>query len=73
MGNLLVFLCFRHSLRLLVAIPGQPDASRDFSIFSKKLLFVELGGNLKILYGNLQIWIGNLEIWDGHLQIWDGI
>ena len=43
MGNLPVFLCLRHSLKLFVAIPGQPDANRGFSIFSKKLIFVELG------------------------------
>ena len=43
MGNLPVFLCFRHSLRLFVAIPGQPDANRGFSIFAKKLILVELG------------------------------
>ena len=43
MGNLPVFLCFRHSLRLFVAIPGQPNANRGFSIFSKKLILLELG------------------------------
>ena len=42
-GNLPVFLCFRHSLMLFVATPGQPNANRGFSVFSKKLFFVELG------------------------------
>ena len=28
-------------MRLFVAIPGQPNANRGFSIFSKKLIFVE--------------------------------
>ena len=37
-----MFLCFRHSLRLFVAIPGQPDAKRGFSIF-KNVILVESG------------------------------
>ena len=49
MGNLPVFFCFRHSLRLSVAIPGQPDANRGFSIFSKKWVFVELALNFEDL------------------------
>ena len=43
MGNLPIFLCLRHSLKLFVAIPGQPDANRGLSIFSKKLILVEWG------------------------------
>ena len=38
-----VFLCFRQSLRLFIVTPGQPNANRGFSVFSKKLIFVELG------------------------------
>ena len=49
MGNLPVFLCFRQSLRLFVATPGQPNANRGFSIFSKKLIFVELALNFEDL------------------------
>ena len=32
---------------LFVATPGQPDTNRGFSIFSKKLIFVELALNFK--------------------------
>ena len=54
MGNLPVFLCFRHSLRLFVAIPGQPNANRGFSIFSKKLILVELGLKFEDLGSNFE-------------------
>ena len=72
MGNLQVFLCFRHSLRLFVAIPGQPDANRGFSIFAKKLILVELGLKLKDLglkfpdlgwkFGDLGLKFGDLGL-----------
>ena len=36
-------------MRLSVAIPGQPDANRGFSIFSNKLILVELRVKFKDL------------------------
>ena len=43
MRNLRIFPYVGHSLMLFAAIPGQPNANRGFSVFSKKLIFVELG------------------------------
>ena len=74
MGNLPVFLCLRHSLKLFVAIPGQPNANRGFSIFSKKLIFVELALNFEDLglkFEDLGSKFEDLsgKIWRGNLQI----
>ena len=56
---------------LFVANPGQPDANRGFSIFSKKLILVELGlkfENWGLKFEALKL---KFENWNGNLKSWD--